>query len=189
LEVETQKRIFDTVSQVFIEVGKALGNESANYGDGIRFLQTHGDMTLFQLLFEILKRIAPEISLAQTLTPEMVPVFLGNMNTREKAELALSHFPEPDPQKLAAILREVSLFLPSIRRVLLPVAKALPPPPGGAPKRISESEEPQVRADVAQLFNAGYSVPDAKAIVARRRNVSLSTVQRICRKGTIHKET
>jgi len=185
LNPETRKRILNTVSRVFSEVGKALGSESVDYEEGIRVIQNHGGRTVLELIYEILERTAPEISREQRLAPEMLPAFLDAMDTREKAEAVLSGFPEPDSQKLETILTEVSLFLPSVRRFLLPFAKKLRPPPGGAPRKIPESEEPNVRAEVAQLFNDGYELRDAKAIVARRRKVSLSTIQRVCRKRTI----
>jgi DNA invertase Pin-like site-specific DNA recombinase len=83
------------------------------------------------------------------------------------------------------MLREVDLFLPSVRKILVPFAKQLPSPPGGHPRKIPQEEEPRVREEVARWFTDGYSLPDAKKKVARSRDASVSTIQRILRKGTI----
>src|SRR5580704_6105284 len=107
------------------------------------------------------------------------------MDTREKAENLLARFPDPNPTELDRIIREVTFFLPSIRKILIPFAKQLPADPGGHPRKIPEEEEPRVREEVARLYNEGYSLPAAKKEAARRRGASLSTIQRICRKGTI----
>lgn len=185
LNSENQKRILDTVSRVFSGVANALGRESYSYEEGICFLRDYGKKTVFELLLAMLAKVLPVVGQEHNLTPEVIPAFLDKMDTREHAEAFLAGFPDPDSAELDRYIREVILFLPSIRKILIPIAKQLPPDPGGHPRKIPVHDEPMVRAEVAQLFNDGYSFPAAKKEVARRRKASLSTVERICRKGNL----
>jgi hypothetical protein len=162
-----------------------MNGEPCSYEEGVRFIHEYGNRTLFELLLLIIQRMLPVVGQEQTLTPETLPLLLDAMNTREKAEELLASLPDPDPIKLKKMLEEVDLFLPSVRKVLVPFAKQLPPPPGGPPRKIPPEEEPAVREEVARWFRDGYSIPKAKEKVARRRGTSVSTIQRIVRKGTI----
>jgi hypothetical protein len=185
LNPENQKKILDTASRVFNDVANALGKVSFSYEDGIRFIRDHGNKTLFELLLEIVTRAMPVVGQKQDLTPEVIPALLDEINTRERAEALLARYPDPAPAELDRYIREVLLFLPSIRKVLIPFAKQLPPAPGGHPRKIPKQDEPRVRAEIAQLFDDGWPFPAAKKEVARRKHTSLSTIQRICRRGNI----
>ncbi len=184
MTAENQRKIVEATSRVFNAVSAALGREECGYEEGIRILREYGNRSCFDVFVEIVKRTMPVVGQGQDLTAETIPAFLDAMSTREKAKDFLALFPDMDPTKLDDILYEVNLFLPSIRKVLVPFAKQLPPEPGGHPRKISKEDEPKVRAEVAQLYNEGYSLPAAKREVARHRRISLSTIQRICRKGT-----
>lgn len=162
-----------------------MDGEPCSYEEGIRFIREYGNKTLFDLLLLIIERMLPVVGQEQTLTPESIPILLDAMSTWQKAEDLLASFPDPDPRKLEKILQEVDLFLPSVRKVLVPFAKQLPPSPGGHPRKIPAEEEPKVREEVARWFRDGYSLPKAKEKVARSRGASVSTIQRILRKGTI----
>jgi hypothetical protein len=183
MNAENQKIILDAVSRLFNALAIALDREACSYEDGICFIRDHGDKTLFELLVAVITRTVPIVGQEQNLTSDSLPIFLDAMDTRKKAEDFLATFPDPDPAKLKAVVRELNSFLPSVRKILTPFAKQLPSDPGGHPRRIPEQEEPKVREEIAQLFNDGYDFPAAKKEVARRRNASLSTIQRICRKG------
>jgi len=185
LTAENQRKILDAAARLFSAVANAMDVESFGYEEGIRLLSEHGNRTLFDLMIVIIKRTLPMVGQEQTLSPETMPVFLNAMNTWQKAEEVLASIPDPDPKKLDKILREVDSFLPSVRKILVPFAKQLPPSPGGHPRKIPVDEEPKVREEVAQWFTNGFSLPRAKEKVARSRGASVSTIQRILRKGTI----
>jgi hypothetical protein len=185
LTAENQRKILEATSRLFRAVASAMDGEPCSYEEGIRFIREYGNRTLFDLLLLIIERMLPGVGQEQTLTPESIPIFLDAMNTRQKAEDLLASFPDPDPRKLEKNLQEVDSFLPSVRKVLVPFAKQLPPPPGGHPRRIPPEEEPKVREEVARWFTDGYSLPKAKEKVARSRGTSVSTIQRIVKKGTI----
>lgn len=185
MNAENQKKILDTASQVFGDLAKALGKESFSYEDGIRCICDNGNKTLFDLLLWVITKTVSVVGPEQTLTPDTLPKLLAAMDTPEKAEIVLAEMPDPDPKKLEKILRGGRLFPSEVRKLLLPFAEDLPPPPGGAPRKIPEQEEPAVCAEIAQLFNDGWSFSDAKKEVARRRGTSLPTIQRICRRGNL----
>jgi hypothetical protein len=187
LTTENQRKILDEISRLFGAIGTALDRESCGYEEGISLIREYGNRTLFDLLLVFVERTLPVVGQEHTLTAESIPVLLDAMSTRQKAKKILASSPDPDPAKLERILREVHVLLPSIRKILVPFAKQLPPAPGGHPRKFQEQEEPRVREEVAQLFNAGFSLPAAKKEVARRRRTSLSTIQRVCRKGTLKK--
>ncbi|WP_433973934.1 hypothetical protein [Tunturiibacter lichenicola] len=184
MTAENQRKILEATSRLFKAVSSAMDGEPCSYEEGIRFIREYGNRTLFDLLLVIIKRLLPVVGQEQTLTPESIPHFLDAMDTRQKAEDLLASFPDPNPRNLEKVLREVDLFLPSVRQILVPFAKQLPPPPGGPPRKIPLEEEPRVREEVARYFKDGYSLPKAKEKVARNRGTSVSTIQRILKKGT-----
>jgi hypothetical protein len=188
LTAENQRKILEATSRLFGAVASAMDGEPCSYEKGICFIREYGNRTLFDLLLVIIKKTMPVVGQEQTLTPESIPNFLDAMDTWQKAEDLLAGFPDPDPRNLEKVLREMDLFLPSIRKILVPFAKQLPPSPGGHPRRIPVEEEPRVREEVARWFEEGYSLPKAKEKVARSRGASVSTIQRILRKGTFEND-
>lgn len=188
LNAENQKRILGTVSRVFCAVATAVGRDTFSYEEGIRFLLDHGHKTVFELALLTITKLAPEVGQVQTMTSETVPIFLSAIDTLEKAHDLLAELPDPDPKKLSGVLHEVDRFLPAARKVLAPAVKKLPSDPGGHPAKISRQEEPKVLEEIEKLFFKGRSFPDAKKEVATSKKTSLSTIQRICRRGGLTEE-
>lgn len=179
---ESQQRILDATTRLFAEVSNALGTKTAGYEEGIRFIREYGNKTVLELVLVGCSRIAPITIGADvsSLTPETAQVLLGMMDTRQKAEALLATLPEPDPVFLGKVLKEVSSMLPSVRTVLYPFAKRLPPPPGGRPKKLADPEARQrIRDEIGQLYVQGVDLRDAQARLAQREGVSPSTIQRI----------
>ena len=176
-------------TRVFTDLGNSLGVESSGYEQGVHFLKKYGDKSLFELFAYLLQMTAPIVGSEHTLTPDTFPAFLAAMDTRDRAELVLSELPEPDPRMLKWTLKEVAMFLPELRRLLLGFAPRLPQPPGGR-KRVFPTPEAErdARAEVANLMiDRGLSFADAKKKVANQRKVSLSSVQRLF-KGELNVE-
>jgi hypothetical protein len=179
---ESQRKILDSTSQVFTDVGEALGVQASGYEEGIRFIREYGNKTVFELLLEIFKRAMPVGGGQISLTPSNIHGFLEMVDTRERAEAVLSGLPEPDPVQLEVLLKRVSSMLPDLRRVLLPFAKDLPYPAGGRRKKLPDPEtRTTVRKEIGLLLADGVPLRMAQARLAQRNDVSLSTIQRIWR--------
>lgn len=183
MKPETQTAILNTATRVFTDIGKALGAESAGYEEGIRVFGEYGSKTIFEVVAEFLRKVAPVVGSEHTLTPETIQGFVHAMETREKAELVLSELGDPNPRLFQWTLKEVSRFPSELRRLLTEFSQELPQPPGGR-KRVFKTPgaERKARAEVIQLMtDEGLNFPAAKRRYARENGFSLSSVQRLFR--------
>lgn len=139
-------------SRLFNGVAIATSGKSWDYEEGISLIRTYGDKTLFDLVLVIVKKTAPMIGYGQTLSNETLGLFLDAMGTRENAKDLLASTPDIDAEKMGIMIQELDLLLPSLRKILLPFAKQLPPPPGGHPRKIAKEEEPRIREEIARLY-------------------------------------
>lgn len=184
MKPETQTAILNTATRVFTDMGKALGAESPGYEQGVRVLHEYGNKTVFEVIAELLRKVAPVAGNEHTLTPDTIQGFVQAMGTCEKAKLLLSEMPEPNPKMLQWVLKEASRFPSEIRRLLSEFTQQLPQPPGGR-KRIFQTpkDEHKARAEVARLtVDESLSFPAAKRRYARQKRISLSSVQRLYRR-------
>ena len=153
------------------------------YEQGIRVLHEYGNKTIFEVVAELLRKVAPVAISEHTLTPDTIQGFVHAMETREKAELLLSEIPDPNPKMFQWMLKEASRFPSEIRRLLSEFTQQLPQPPGGR-RRIFQTpkDERKARAEVARLtVDESLSFPAAKRRYARQNRISLSSVQRLYR--------
>jgi hypothetical protein len=175
--------ILSTASRVLTDMGKALGAESPGYEGGVRMLHEYGNKTVFEVIAELLRKVAPVAGSEHTLTPDTIQGFVQTMGTRERAELVLSALPEPDPKMLQRLLKEVSRFPSEIRRILDGFTVHLPPPPGGRDRIFkTPAEERRAREEVSRLMtDRGLKFAAAKRKYAREKGISMSSVQRLFR--------
>lgn len=179
---ENQQKILKAIHEVFAEVSNALECKDFGYEDGIRFIRKYGNRTLSELLLDGMKKLLPSGSIDELLKPESLEAYLTAMDTWEKAEAVLLAMPEPDPRALDLIVNTVSAALPSLRQIILPIAKRLPHPPGGRPKKLSDPlKRGAIRDEIGGLLANGVDLRDAQIRLKNREGVSLSTIQRIWR--------
>lgn len=183
LKPETQTAILNTAMRIFTDIGKALGAESPGYEQGVRVLGEYGNKTVFEVVSEFLRKIAPVAGSEHTLTSDTIQGFVQAMETREKAEFVLSQLPDPNPKLLQWALKEASRFPSEVRRLLSEFSQQLPQPAGGRNRIFRTPEvERKARAEVTRLMtDEGLNFPAAKRKYARQKGVSLSSVQRLFR--------
>ena len=86
---------------------------------------------------------------------------------------------EPTPEELQKLLTEMSKIPHRLKAPLKTLARRLPHPPGGAPRRFKTDEErKEVCAAVGTYTGEGYNLREAQTKVAKQQAVSLRTVQR-----------
>jgi ribosome maturation protein Sdo1 len=92
-------------------------------------------------------------------------------------------------EQVLKMIERLGTTLPFLRRTLKDVSKKLPHDPGGRRKKFSNEQRIAVVQEVASLMIKGEDLHTAKAMLARRHNVSLSTIQRAWkeRKGLLPK--
>lgn len=108
---------------------------------------------------------------------------LRPVRNRAALEAVLTKDTEPSQDHLDATIKSIEL-LPRLVRRHLPEAtkqiiKTLPHEPGGRPQAVSSEEHPKICQEIAGLFAQGVSLKVAQERVARRRDVSPRTIQRI----------
>jgi len=188
LEPETQKKILDAGNRFLAEVCEASDSKVKNYEEMNEFVRLkiheYGNKTLSALLLDWVRKQLPSDNNDQLLKPENLELYLTAMDTREKAEALLLDAPEPDPDSLNKTLKALRFLLPSIRQVLLPVAKRLPHYPGGRPRvLVGASKRQAIRDEIASLNAYGFPLKNAQQRVANEEGVGLRTIQNIWREN------
>jgi hypothetical protein len=118
---------------------------------------------------------------------------LKQARSRERLNAYLAKEPEPTPQELGATVDAIRL-LPYTLRDALPkagkeAAKKIPHRPGGRPRGLKDYEYVEVCKDIGSLLAEGVGLKDAQKRLAKRKDVSLRTVQRVWqRRAEIAKE-
>jgi hypothetical protein len=188
LEPQTQQQILEAVDQLFGAITEALQSGPKTYEEVFQFVQTkimeYGNRTLSSLLLGLVKKVAPIEGGDEDLKPELLAAYVSAIDTREKAEQVLRAMPEPDPRKLATNLNTLRLTLPTIRQVLLPISKRLPPPPGGRPKlEIDPARRQAIKERIGFLLANDMELREAAEQVAQEQDLTVTRVLITWRSG------
>jgi hypothetical protein len=106
---------------------------------------------------------------------------LDNLRNRSELEKIVCDAPEPTSQELEDILYNVEHGAGILRRLFLAfVKKEMPHDPGGRPRKLGTPEERARRVrQVIWFIEKGLGATEALRRVARKENLSLSSMQRI----------
>lgn len=120
--------------------------------------------------------IFKEIAKQMHLRPEEVAT--GEKAFRDAHISSLEEYPEPTPEKLSEALIAIRTRGPSLRKVLLELAKQLPVERGGRPRLLKRNDERQVNAMISELLSRGVEKPDAIKRAAVKFGVRVWTARR-----------
>jgi len=178
---ETYKKLKPMLDQLWGYVLKAAGFDG--YQAGFSALQEQGqrNSSFGNVVQDFAQQVYPEIS-GNSIDPEKFAAILGLIDTPEKAEAVFRSLPEEQAPELEKFLRWfLKEWLPSQRAYAQSMAKHLPQRrAGGAPSTIPSDEECRdICNEISSLHRKGVSLGLAQRRLARKRALSLRTVQRI----------
>jgi len=102
------------------------------------------------------------------------------LSKAELQQLCLEQ-PEPTPSELRHLIKQIRDLTGKVRTVFIQAAKKeIPPDRGGRPSKLgTPQEQKKIVKEVLSLIEEGAQTTDALARVARRHDLSLSSMQRI----------
>ena len=95
----------------------------------------------------------------------------------------LRNSPEPTPEELQVLLKNVPQISYFMREDITALRKVLPHPPGGAPSKLNAQERKKAVRLVGTLMGQGDNYAEAVAKIAARFGVSRKTIQRAWQKA------
>ncbi|MFI5093529.1 MAG: hypothetical protein ACHQIK_08810 [Candidatus Acidiferrales bacterium] len=112
-------------------------------------------------------------------TPKMKKLAEKAIEAATQADGALENINSLTEDGALKVIEKLGSALPALRRVLKNATKKLPHDPGGRKKKLSDEQRGEVVKEITSLILQGLELRAAKETVARRRGVSVSTIQRV----------
>jgi hypothetical protein len=176
----TQQKIVKAVYRLWNDVGRALGRETLTHSEGIQIFNQYfgeGGIPIPWLLQTIATDLLPPHA------PDATANFreqLALVDTEEKLEEFLLNRPEPSSEQLDEALKWINNLLPGLRKLLQSRTKAIPHSRGGAPKKLSSTQDQEtIREEIKGLRGPGTKLTDIYSQIARRHGVSASKIKQI----------
>jgi len=128
-----------------------------------------------RILDQMLAAVIP----VERLTPGMEKLAKKQFKEVGQRDRAFENIDKLSEDEALEILKKLKTAPFEMRRLFQNAAKRLPHPPGGRKKIFSVADSNKIVDEITALIREGYEPKTAKSIVALRRNVSVSTIQRV----------
>jgi transposase len=115
----------------------------------------------------------------ELLTPEIRKIVEKTIAAVGQFDGSLEGINSMTVEKAIEVKEKFGTVLPVMKRFLKNAHKRLPHDPGGRKRKFSHSQRSQIVQEIVSLIAQGHELRTAKATVAQRYGVSLSTIQRV----------